>query len=164
MSGLSQSKPRSRSVLLSVPSSSRTLRPPWAALPSTNSEMFDSSGNCASSNFSFFTAANPITFATENEAQLAIGIGVQNALSSGYTNYTYQLATGRKLDNTQFSGTFDWMTRTSTKVWLVNYVSNGEGSITNTFNLTPAVYVLQFWNVTQLQITVDVERFINLTR
>ena len=131
-----------------------------------NTTACDASGNCASSNASFITAANQVitSFADENQGVTAIGIGVQNALLSGYTNFTYQQVYGRSLSNQQFLGTFDWMAKKTGKVWIFNYITSGESHVANAFNLTPSVYVLQIANLTTSQITLQVESLINATK
>lgn len=104
------------------------------------------------------------SFADESAGDTAIGIGVQNALLGSYTNYTSQQVYGRNLANSQFLGTFDWMAKRGNKVWLFNYITSGESHVSNTFNLTPSVYVSQMANLTSSQITLEVEKLINSTR
>jgi hypothetical protein len=99
----------------------------------------------------------------ETNARNSIGLGIQNALLSDYTNYTTQQVSARSLSNNQFLGTFDWMVKKASKVWIFNYISSTDSHVANTFNLTPSVYVLQLTNATQSQITLLVEQTINAT-
>jgi len=102
--------------------------------------------------------------AKETGGSQAIGIGIQNALLSGYTTYTSQQVSARDLSNNQFLGTFDWVAKKASKVWAFNYISNGENHVADTFNLTPVLYVLQLTNTTQEQVTLLVETMINDTK
>lgn len=102
--------------------------------------------------------------AKETGGVQSIGIGVQNALLSGYTNYTSQQIYARDLNNNQFTGTFDWVVKKGTKVWALNYISSGESHVAGTFNLTPSLHVLQLTNTTQQQVTLLVEQMINATK
>ncbi len=88
---------------------------------------------------------------------------MQNALLSGYTNYTAQQIFARKLDNTQDVGTFDWVAKKGSKVWAFNYVTKGEQHV-QMFNMTPVLYVLEMSNITGTNITKKVEGIINATK
>lgn len=92
----------------------------------------------------------------------AIGVGVQNALLSGYTNYTSQQIYARKLDGTQKRGTFDWVAKKGSKVWAFNYITKGESHI-GMFNMSPSLYVLEMSNITNSTIINLVETMINGT-
>jgi hypothetical protein len=96
----------------------------------------------------------------ESGTDAAIGVGVQNALLSGYTNYTNQQIYARKLDGTQDTGTFDWVAKKGTKVWAFNHITKGEQYV-GLFNLTPVLYVLEMANNTNSTIISTVEAFIN---
>jgi hypothetical protein len=93
----------------------------------------------------------------------AIGAGVQNALLSGYTNYTSQQISARSFTGTQDSGRFDWVTKKGSKVWAFNYVTKGEENV-YMFNLTPTLYVLEMRNITSANITKFVETMLNATK
>lgn len=93
----------------------------------------------------------------------AIGTGIQNALLSGYTNYTEVQIYARNLANNQTRGTFDRMTKKGSKVWAFNYVTKGQQHV-NMFNLTPVLYVLEMSNITNTNITKTVETMINATK
>ena len=97
----------------------------------------------------------------EARSDAAIGVGVQNALLSGYTNYTNQQVYARKLDGTQDYGTFDWVAKKGSTVWAFNHVTKGESHV-GLFNLTPVLYVLEMANNTNSTITSIVEAFINV--
>ena len=101
--------------------------------------------------------------ADEASGDAAIGAGVQNALLSGYTNYTTQQIHSRNLSNSQSRGTFDWMAKKGNKVWAFNYVTKGEQHV-NMLNLTPTLYVLEMSNITTSNITKAVEFVINATK
>lgn len=81
------------------------------------------------------------------------------------TKYSEQQLSARNLNNDQFTGTFDWVVvvQGSTKRYAFNYVSGGESPISNLFNLTPVLYVLQLQNQTNETITDDVGKLINST-
>ena len=122
----------------------------------------DSSGN---ENLTSTSGALAIKiYAKETGAVQAISRGVQNALLSGYTNYTSQQIYARDLSNNQFTGTFDWIAKKGNKVWAFNYISSGESHVAGTFNLTPVLYVLQLTNTTTQQVTLSVEQTINTTK
>ena len=99
----------------------------------------------------------------ETGGDAAIGVGIQNALLSGYTNYTNQQIYARKLDNTQDFGTFDWVAKKGSKVWAFNYITKGEEHV-GMFNLTPVLYVLEMSNITNTSIINRVEIMINATK
>jgi len=128
-----------------------------------NTTACDSTGYCSSGNISFITRQNPIPFATESEARVSIGEGTQNALLSGYTNYTDQLIYGRSLTNLQAFGSFDMVAEKGNKTWAFNYVTLGEINV-GLFNVTPSLYVLEMANKTAPEIRLTTETFINLTR
>lgn len=99
----------------------------------------------------------------ETGGSAAIGVGVQNALLSGYTNYTSQQIYARNLAGLQDHGTFDWVAKKGTKVWAFNYVTNGESHV-GLFNMTPVLYVLEMSNITNSTIVSTVESMINATK
>ena len=92
-----------------------------------------------------------------------IGLGVQNALVSGYTNYTEQQIYARDLDNNQSTGRFDWVAKKGSKVYAFNYITKGENHV-GMFNLTPVLYVLEMGNITSVNITNAVEIAVNATK
>ena len=99
----------------------------------------------------------------ETGGETAIGVGVQNALLSGYTNYTEQQIYARKLDGTQDVGVFDWVAKKGSKVWAFNFITKGEEHV-GMFNLTPVLYILEMSNITNSTITTTVETMINATK
>jgi len=101
--------------------------------------------------------------ANEADGVTAIGTGIQNALLSGYTNYTDQLIYARDLDNTQDFGIFDRFVKKENKAWAFNYVTDGEEHV-GLFNLTPVLYVLELSNQSTADITSTVEIMINATK
>ena len=123
----------------------------------------DSSGN---ENMTGKSTSGPLSLTItglEAGGDSAIGKGVQNALLSGYTNYTNQQIYARKLDGTQDFGTFDWMAKKGSKVWAFNYITSGEQHV-GMFNLTPVLYVLEMSNITNSTIINKVELMINATK
>lgn len=92
-----------------------------------------------------------------------IGIGVQNALLSNYTNYTSQQISARNFNGDQDSGRFDWVAKKGNKVWAFNYVTKGEEHV-GMFNMTPALYVFEMSNITSTNITKFAETVINSTK
>ncbi|MBI2523033.1 hypothetical protein HYW19_01465 [Candidatus Woesearchaeota archaeon] len=124
----------------------------------------DSSGN---ENMTGKSTSGPLSLTItglETGGDSAIGRGVQNALLSGYTNYTNQQIYARKLDGTQDFGTFDWVAKKGSKVWAFNYITSGEEAHVGLFNLTPVLYVLEMSNITNSTIINKVELMINATK
>jgi hypothetical protein len=99
----------------------------------------------------------------EAAGDYSIGIGVQNSLLSGYTNYTSQQISARNFNGVQDSGRFDWVAKKGSKVWAFNYVTKGEQHV-GMFNLTPTLYVLEMSNLTNFTITSFVETMVNATK
>lgn len=121
----------------------------------------DSSGNM---NITSTSGALSLTITgLEAAGDAAIGAGIQNALLSGYTNYTSLQIYARNLSNGQAKGRFDWAAKKGSKVWAFNYVTKGETHAA-LFNLTPVLYVLEMSNITGTNITKTVETMINATR
>ncbi len=121
----------------------------------------DSSGN---ENLTSSSGALSLTITgLEAVSEATIGVGVQNALLSGYTNYTNQQIYARKLDGTQDFGTFDWVAKKGNKVWAFNHITKGEEHV-GMFNLTPVLYVLEMANITNSTIINTVELMINATK
>jgi len=102
--------------------------------------------------------------ATETNGVNSIQIGIlASEIGGTATIYTSQRASARNLAGTQFSGIFDKMAINGNKRWLFNYVSQGETPISNLFNITPVIYVLQLQNKTNETITDLVGKMINTT-
>ncbi len=99
----------------------------------------------------------------EAAGDASLGLGVQNALLSGYTNYTSQQVYARHFNGAQDSGRFDWVAKKGSKAWAFNYVTKGEQHV-GMFNITPSLYVLEINNVTSANITKYVELVINATK
>ncbi|MBI2658474.1 hypothetical protein HYX08_07315 [Candidatus Woesearchaeota archaeon] len=99
----------------------------------------------------------------EAAGRSSIGIGVQNALLSGYTNYTDLQIYARNLSNGQARGTFDRAVKKNNKVWAFNRIGVSD-SYVNMFNLTPVLYTLELANKTSSNITLEVEKLINATK
>ena len=99
----------------------------------------------------------------ESAGDISIGLGVQNALLTGYSNLTNQQLSTRALSGTQKLGRFDWVAKKGTKVWAFNFVTKGEQH-TLVSNITPNIYVLEISNVTTTNITKYVETMMNATK
>lgn len=99
----------------------------------------------------------------ETARRNSIGIGIQNALLSGYTNYTDLQIYTRNLSNAQVRGTFDRAAKKGSKMWAFNGIGVSD-SYVNMFNLTPVLYNLEFANVTSARITNLTELMINATK
>ncbi len=93
----------------------------------------------------------------------SIGIGIQNALSGGYTNYTDLQIYARNLNNEQVRGTFDQAAKKGSKMWAFNRIGVSE-SYVSMFNLTPVLYTLEIANMSSSRITAQVELLINATK
>ncbi|MBS3100826.1 hypothetical protein J4204_01710 [Candidatus Woesearchaeota archaeon] len=121
----------------------------------------DSSGNMNTT-----STSGPLSLTItglETSGDATIGAGIQNALLSGYTNYTEVQIYTRNLSNGQVKGTFDRMAKKGSKAWAFNFVSKGEQHV-NMFNLTPVLYVLEMSNITSTNITKTIELMINATK
>ncbi len=99
----------------------------------------------------------------EDAGRTFIGIGIQNALLSDYTNYTNQQIYSRNLLNGQVGGTFDRAVKKGTKTWAFNRIGVSDSHV-NMFNLTPVLYTLELANKTSSQIINQVELLINTTK
>ncbi len=93
----------------------------------------------------------------------SIGLGIQNALLSGYTNYTDLQIYARNLSNAQVRGTFDRAAKKGNKMWAFNRIGVSD-SYVNMFNLTPVLYTLELANKTSSNITLEVEKLLNSTK
>ena len=93
----------------------------------------------------------------------SIGVGIQNALLSGYTNYTDLQIYARNLSNAQVKGTFDRAAKKGTKLWAFNRIGVSDSHV-NMFNLTPVLYTLELANKTSSNITLEVEKLLNATK
>ncbi|MBI2101433.1 hypothetical protein HYT53_02380 [Candidatus Woesearchaeota archaeon] len=123
----------------------------------------DSSGNMNESGKSTSGPLSLTIMGLETSGDSAIGAGIQNALLSGYTNYTEVQIYARNLSNGQTKGTFDRMAKKGSKAWAFNYVTKGEQHV-NMFNLTPVLYILEMSNITSTNITKTIELMINATK
>jgi len=123
----------------------------------------DSNGNENTTGKSTSGALSLTITGLETGGDSAIGVGIQNALLSGYTNYTNQQVYARNLAGQQDFGTFDWVAKKGSKAWAFNYITNGEAHV-GLFNLTPVLYVLEMSNITNTTITNKVEALINATK
>ncbi|MBS3105413.1 hypothetical protein J4234_04100 [Candidatus Woesearchaeota archaeon] len=121
----------------------------------------DASGNMNTSSTS--GALNLTVTGLEAAGRTSIGIGIQNALLSSYTNYTDLQIYARNLSNSQVKGTFDRAAKKGSKMWAFNYITKGEQHV-QFFNLTPVLYVLEMSNITGTNITKTVETMINATK
>jgi len=99
----------------------------------------------------------------ESASRTYIGLGIQNALLSGYTNYTDLQIYARNLSNAQVKGTFDRVAKKGSKMWAFNRIGVSDSHV-NMFNLTPVLYTLEFANKTSGYITNQTERLINATK
>ena len=93
----------------------------------------------------------------------SMATGIQNALLSGYTNYTDLQIYARNLSNAQVKGTFDRVAKKGSKMWAFNRIGVSDSHV-NMFNLTPVLYTLEFANKTSGYITNQTERLINATK
>ena len=99
----------------------------------------------------------------EAAGRTSIGLGIQNALLSSYTNYTDQQIYARNLASVQVTGTFDRVATKGGKTWAFNRIGVSDSHV-NMFNLTPVLYALEFANTTSSQITLQAELLINATK
>lgn len=99
----------------------------------------------------------------ESAGRNSIGIGIQNALLSGYTNYTDLQIYARNSPNVQAKGVFDRAAKKGSKMWAFNRIGVSD-SYVNMLNLTPALYTLELANKTSTNITKQVELLINATK
>ncbi len=99
----------------------------------------------------------------EATARSSMELGIRNSLSSSYTVYTDQKIYARNSANTQSVGTFDKVAKKLSKIWAFNRIG-GSDAFVNMFNITPVLYTLEFANVTNTNITNQVEKLINSTR
>ena len=99
----------------------------------------------------------------ESQGRDSIGKGIQNALLSGYTNYTDLQIYARNLANSQVKGTFDRAAKAGSKMWAFNRIGVSDSHV-NMFNLTPVLYTLELANKTSSNITLQVEQLINATK
>lgn len=123
----------------------------------------DSSGNMNKSGESTSGPLSLTLTGLEAARRNSIGLGIQNALLSGYTNYTDLQIYARNLSNSQVKGTFDRAAKKGTKLWAFNGIGVSDSHV-NMFNLTPVLYTLELANKTSSNITLEVEKLINLTK
>lgn len=123
----------------------------------------DSSDNMNRSGTSTSGALKLSITGLEAAGRNSIGLGIQNALLSGYTNYTGLQIYARNLSNSQVKGTFDRAAKKGTKMWAFNRIGVSDSHV-NMFNLTPVLYTLELANKTSSQITNQVELLINATK
>ena len=100
-------------------------------------------------------------------SEQAIDDGIKNStlgkLQLPYTVYTHQNVYLRNLNNMQAQGIADRVVVYGNQRWILNYVASGESPIW-LFNLTPAVYSLEMYNLSNTQISLNVKAFINSTK
>ena len=82
---------------------------------------------------------------------------------TGYTLYANQKLYARSANDSQFTGTFDRVVKYLNKIWAFN-VLVGNDTAVGGFNITPALYVLEFRNSTISQINNTVQQLINATK
>ncbi len=99
----------------------------------------------------------------ETTGRNSIGLGIQNALLSGYTNYTDVQIYARNLSNYQVKGTFDRSAKKGSKMWAFNRIGVSD-SYVNMFNLTPVLYTMEFANMTSTNLTNMTQALIEATR
>lgn len=99
----------------------------------------------------------------EAAGRASIGIGIQNALLSSYTNYTDLQIYARNLSNSQAKGTFDRAAKKANKMWAFNRIGVSD-SYANLINLTPVLYVMEFANITSTNLTNKTQALIEATR
>ncbi len=123
----------------------------------------DASNNQNRSGTSTSGALKVSVTSLETDGRNSIGIGIQNALLSGYTNYTDLQIYARNLSNGQVKGTFDRAAKKGSKMWAFNRIGVSDSHV-NMFNLTPVLYTFEFANKTSSNITLEVEKLINATK
>ena len=102
--------------------------------------------------------------ASETGGDGAIDIGIAASEIGGTaTIYSNKRVSARNLANDQFTGLFDRVAVKDNKRWAFNYVSSEESPITELFNISPILYVLQLQNETNETITDQVGKLINST-
>ncbi len=128
----------------------------------------DSSGNEGNVSDTSKSNSGPIRMGIEGAGETggdgAIEVGITASEVGGTaTIYSSQQVSARDLSNNQFLGIFDKVAVNGDKRWAFNYVSGGESPLTELFNLTPVLYVLQLQNQTNETITDKVGKLINNT-
>ena len=123
----------------------------------------DGSGNMNRSGTSTSGALKLSITGLEAAGRNSIGLGIQNALLSGYINYTDLQIYARNLSNAQVKGTFDRAAKKGSKMWAFNSIGVSDSHV-NMFNLTPVLYTLELANKTSANITLQVEQLINATK
>ena len=123
----------------------------------------DSSGNMNKSGESTSGPLKLSITGLEAAGRTSIGTGIQNALLSGYTNYTDLQIYARNLSNAQAKGTFDRAVKKGSKMWAFNRIGVSDSHV-NMINLTPVLYTLELANRTSSNITLEVEKLINATK
>jgi len=99
----------------------------------------------------------------ENAARKAMEIGMSNSLGSGYSVYADQKLYSRNSANNQSVGVFDKVAKKLNKIWAFNRIGMNQSKV-GMFNITPVFYNLEFWNVTNTSIRLEVEKLINATK
>ncbi len=92
-----------------------------------------------------------------------IEIGIQHALSSGYTIYTNQRVYARNSANGQSIGLFDKVVKWMNKIWAFNVITGNETKV-NMFNISPVLYTLEMQNATGSQINSSVYQLVTNTK
>ncbi len=94
----------------------------------------------------------------------AIDLGIQTStIWPGATIYTNQKVYMRNLNNNQLVATVDKVAVYGNQRWIINNALDG-ASLLGLFNITPAVYTLDVYNVSSTEMTSKVSALINSTK
>jgi uncharacterized protein (DUF1499 family) len=100
----------------------------------------------------------------EVNASKSIEQGIEmSSIWPGATIYSNQQVYLRNKNNDQVLGTVDKVAVYGNQRWLFNYIADNESTI-GLFNITPAVYVFEFANISLYEIKTQVSSLINSTK
>jgi len=102
-----------------------------------------------------------IAFANETQGDEATKQGILNAISQPEIHDEQQVYEVLA-DGTQTISSFDKFTTYQGQSWAFNYITSGEG-FTSMGNVSTSFFVSEMTNLTTIQITQEVEQFINST-
>ena len=98
-------------------------------------------------------------------SSIAIWWGIESSeIWPGATVYDNQKVYLRSINNSQLLITVDKVAAYGNQRWIFNYVTENETKINSLFNITPAVYVWQSWNLSLSEIQGQVSDYINSTK
>ena len=93
----------------------------------------------------------------------AIMAGINSSTIWPATVYSNQQIYLRDIDNNQVTGTFDKVASKENQWWAFNYITSTESFIIGLFNLTPAVYAVEYEKLTYQQLNDSVREVIDTT-